>query len=49
MDILIILVLMNVNLEFLLASTNKKKILSRENLKKAFQLFDKVKGKYNLG
>lgn len=29
--------------EFLLASTNKKKLLSKENLRKAFQLFDKDK------
>lgn len=28
--------------EFLMASTNKKKLLSKENLKKAFDLFDKV-------
>jgi len=28
--------------EFLIASTNKKKLLSKDNLKKAFDLFDKV-------
>ncbi len=28
-------------IEFLVASTNKKRLLSKENLKKAFQLFDK--------
>ena len=29
--------------EFLLASINKKELLSKENLKKAFQLFDRVR------
>ena len=30
-------------IEFLIASVNKEKILSKDNLKKAFGLFDKVK------
>ena len=33
---------LSINIEFLFASTNKKKLLSKENLKRAFQLFDKV-------
>ncbi len=32
----------SLGVEFLIASTNKKKVLSKENLKRAFQLFDKV-------
>ncbi len=35
------LILITRIIEFLIASTNKKKLLSRENLSRAFQLFDK--------
>ncbi len=31
-----------IKVEYLIASTNKKKVLSKDNLKRAFQLFDKV-------
>ena len=43
---LIIQILNYNNIEFLLASINKKKILSEENLRNAFKLFDKVN--YNI-
>ena len=42
MDTQITQVNIKVTVEFLLASTNKKKMLSQGNLKKAFQLFDRV-------
>lgn len=31
------------DLEFIMATINRKKILSRKNLEKAFKMFDKVK------
>jgi len=38
----------DLSIEFLLATVNKQKAVSQENLKKAFQLFDKV-AYYNKG
>lgn len=35
--------MLNSSIEFLIASTNKQKLLSKDNLKRAFQLFDKAR------
>eukprot|EP01022_Parablepharisma_sp_SALTPOND_P002413 TRINITY_DN109920_c0_g1_i1.p2 TRINITY_DN109920_c0_g1~~TRINITY_DN109920_c0_g1_i1.p2 ORF type:complete len:100 (-),score=22.20 TRINITY_DN109920_c0_g1_i1:47-346(-) len=38
-----------IKVEYLIASTNKKKVLSKDTLKRAFQLFDKVQRGSELG
>ena len=49
MAILIIQVICKIILEFLLASANMQSILSDNNLKKAFELFDKVYHNIKIG